>query len=463
MAEKIYSVGQFTKEVRYLLEAKFRQIWVEGEISNLAAPSSGHLYFTLKDDNAQIRCAFFRNRRLRTASTVADGQLVHLRGRPSLYEARGEFQIIVDYIELAGEGLLRRRFDELKNSLNEEGLFNASHKLSLPKIPKCIGIVTSLTGAAIKDIVSTLKRRYPIASVLIYPTLVQGEEAAPGIVDAIALANQMQNCNVLILARGGGSIEDLWAFNEVNVVRAIYNSEIPVVTGIGHEIDITLADLAADYRAETPTAAAESVTPDSVDIINIVFSLDQRLQRRMDHVVQNKSQQVDILTSRLRHPMDLLHIYQQQLTNLRSRFGFAHRAVAHKRELKMLALHQKLSALTPKRFIGQYHMSLTIVQRRLQRLEKALTNERGRQLSSAVDRLRALSPDHTLQRGYSILRDAADGKLLSNIDAIYNGQTLKAEMSGGWIESTVDRTRKDPRSIALRRPRAAIPQKKMRE
>ncbi len=450
MAKPIYSVRQFNREVRELVESSYKEIWVGGEISNLAAPSSGHLYFSLKDQDAQVRCAFFRGQRLKTSCNVENGQSVHLRGRPSLYETRGEFQIIVDYVEPAGEGILRRRFEQLKNALRQEGLFNSSDKQSLPRMPDCIGVITSPTGAAVHDIISTLRRRYPVANVLIYPTAVQGEGAAEQIAETLKLANAMKASDVLIVARGGGSIEDLWAFNEEIVVRAIHSSQIPVVTGIGHEVDVTLSDFAADYRSETPTAAAESVAPEGTEIMNTVVSLYRRLQTTTYYMIQNNSQHVDLLAGRLRHPIDLLHLYRQQLSILQSSYIFACKTAVHKREIEFLSLTQKLDRLSPKVLVDNTKLYIRGIDTRLDHLKNALINNRSSKLASLTGRLRTLSPEHTLQRGYSILRDATDGHLLASANSVQDGQSLEIEMLGGWLESTVDRVRKDNGSKTLR-------------
>ena len=344
----IYTVRQFNREVRQLLESSYQKVWIEGEISNLAAPSSGHLYFTLKDEEAQIRCALFRNRRLRLRCTVENGLAVHLRGQVSLYEARGEFQLIVDYVEPAGEGILRRKFEELKQKLDREGLFDLSLKQSIRRIPRCIGVITSPTGAAIRDIVSTLERRYPVANVLVYPVAVQGVQAAPQIVQALVQANHAPLCDVLILSRGGGSLEDLWAFNEEAVVRAIHASQIPVVAGIGHEVDVTLSDLAADFRAATPTAAAESVSPDRGELAGELTARNRRLKIMIGHVLQQQAQHLDLLASRLRHPADRLHVHRQQLANMSARATFASHATRHEQEITMLGLQRRLDSTSPR-------------------------------------------------------------------------------------------------------------------
>jgi exodeoxyribonuclease VII large subunit len=438
MSDMIYTVRQFNREVRQLLESSFQQVWIEGEISNLAAPSSGHLYFTLKDGEAQIRCALFRNRRLRLRCTMENGVAVHLRGQVSLYEARGEFQLIVDYVELAGEGVLRRKFEELKQKLDSEGLFDFSLKRPIQRIPRCIGVITSPTGAAIRDIVSTLERRYPVANVLVYPVAVQGVQAAPQIVQALAQANRSSLCDVLILSRGGGSLEDLWAFNEEVVVRAIHASKIPVVAGIGHEVDVTLSDLAADFRAATPTAAAESVSPDRSELAGELTAGNRRLNVVIGYVLQQKSQHLDLLASRLRHPADRLHAHRQDLANMSARAFFAAQAISHREEITTLRLWQRLNNASPHLLLEKNHLHLDNLNQRLGHLCRNLAINPARELSSLAARLHGLSTRHTLQRGYTILRDALDGRVISNAVTVQHGQTLEAELAHGWLQCTVD-------------------------
>lgn len=258
---EVFTVSQLNDEVRALLENQFPLIWVEGEISNLARPASGHLYFSLKDDAAQVRCAMFKMRNRLLDFQPENGQQVLLRTRVSLYPARGEFQLIVEHMEAAGDGALRRQFELLKRRLSEEGLFDPESKLPLPMVPERLGVITSPTGAAIRDILSVLKRRFPGIPVLIYPVPVQGAEAPAAIVKALRTAAARHECDLLIMARGGGSLEDLWAFNDEAVARAMHACPIPIVSGIGHEIDFTIADFVADQRAPTPSAAAELVSP----------------------------------------------------------------------------------------------------------------------------------------------------------------------------------------------------------
>lgn len=292
---EIFTVSELNRTARELLEDNFSLIWIEGEISNLACPSSGHIYFSLKDARAQVRCAMFRGRNQRLDFKPQDGQQLLARGRVSLYEGRGEFQIIIEYMEEAGDGKLRREFELLKQRLDKEGLFAESHKKTIPELPQSIGVVTSATGAAIRDIVSVLKRRFPSIPIVIYPTQVQGEMAAGQIVQAIHTANKRAECDVLIVARGGGSLEDLWPFNEEPVARAIYASHIPIVSGVGHEVDFTIADFVADRRVATPSAAAEIVSPNRQDWRTRISHLQQRISEQITKLIAHKRQQAVIL------------------------------------------------------------------------------------------------------------------------------------------------------------------------
>src|SRR3990172_11056784 len=303
----IYSISRLNHEVRGMLEADFPMIWVEGEISNIARPSSGHLYFSLKDETAQVRCAMFRTRSRHIGLNPDNGMQVLARARVSLYEPRGDFQLIVEQMEETGDGALRRAFELLKQRLSAEGLFDPAHKIPLPALPRQIGIITSPSGAAIRDILHVLKRRFPALPVLIYSIPVQGASAAPEIARMINLAAQRNECDVLILARGGGSLEDLWAFNEEMVARAIYHCPIPIITGIGHEIDFTIADFAADVRAPTPSAAAELVSPDRAQMLHVVKNVEARLAHLARAMLARQRERLTWLQRRLVHPGRRVH------------------------------------------------------------------------------------------------------------------------------------------------------------
>lgn len=314
----ILSVSELNRAVSSLLEQEFAWVWVEAEISNLARPASGHIYFTLKDNQAQIRCAMFRSRTNDLGFRPENGQQVVVRGKVSLYQPRGDYQLIVDRMEAAGEGALRARFEALKNALAGEGLFAAEHKQAIPSLPTCIGVITSNTGAAIRDVLSVIARRFPSIPVKLFPVPVQGEAAAPAICRALKLAESMAECEVLLLVRGGGSLEDLWAFNEESVARAIYACAIPVVSGVGHETDVSIADFVADLRAATPTAAAEAVTPDQAHWLGQLASGQRRLMQLIQEGLKQNHQTLGWLQGRLnqQHPLAIVQAWAQRLDEL---------------------------------------------------------------------------------------------------------------------------------------------------
>ncbi len=345
--QNIYSVSELNAQARLVMEQCFNSIWVSGEISNCMRPASGHLYFSLKDEQAQIRCAFFRNQQRGLAFKPDNGQLVLIKASVSIYEARGDYQLIVQSMQAAGEGLLQIAFAKLKAKLEAEGLFDASHKKPIPLLPKTIGVITSATGAAVKDVLKVLKRRFSGIDVIIYPTLVQGNEAAAQIVSAINLANQRQECDVLIVCRGGGSLEDLWPFNAENVARAIYHSKLPIVSGIGHEVDFTIADFVADLRAATPSAAAETVSPSAKDWLKQLDYWQKNLAAQLARLIRQYQTALLNLQKRLRHPQQLLQQQAQKLDYLEQQLQRAIHNKLEKKQLRLQALSAQLNTLSP--------------------------------------------------------------------------------------------------------------------
>ena len=321
MSDNIYSVSQLNQSVRLMLENQLGQVWLTGEISNFTQPVSGHWYLSLKDENAQVRCAMFRMKNLRVSFRPTNGMQVLVRASVSLYEPRGDYQLIIESMHLAGDGLLMQQFEALKVKLAAEGLFAQNHKKNLPHFSKAVGIVTSQTGAALQDILHILQRRDPSLKVIIYPTAVQGKDAATEITQMIQLANQRQEVDVLIVGRGGGSLEDLWCFNEEKVARAIFHSDIPIISAVGHETDVTIADFVADLRAPTPSAAAELVSRNQAELIQQLQYRQQRIEIALDRIFAEKKQQLQHLSLRLqhRHPQSQLRIQQQLITQLRHR------------------------------------------------------------------------------------------------------------------------------------------------
>ena len=390
----IYTVSRLNQDVRLLLEGEFPALWVEGEVSNLSRPSSGHLYFSLKDARAQIRCALFQNRALLFRDSPRNGQQLLVRGRLSLYEARGEFQVIVDDLEEAGAGALRRAYDALRFKLEQEGLFAAERKRPLPRFPQRIGVITSPTGAALRDVLTTLRRRFPSLPVRVYPVPVQGDGAAERIADAIRLASERRDCDVLLLVRGGGSLEDLWAFNEEPVARAIVACAIPLVTGIGHETDVTLADFAADLRAATPTAAAELASPDRLEGLRKVRLLAEQLDSAM----------------------------QRQLTQARRRLA---------------ELAGRLDRVQPRHRLRERAQRLDELDQRLRAILRLRLGAAAHRLHSLSGHLHALSPLATLERGYAIVRRAADGVVLRRADTVRVGDPVDVLLSQGGLRCEV--------------------------
>ncbi|MCD8542607.1 MAG: exodeoxyribonuclease VII large subunit [Gammaproteobacteria bacterium] len=361
-------------------------------MSNFTCHSSGHWYFTLKDDAAQIRCAMFRGQNYATPFFPTDGLHVIARAKVSLYTQRGEYQLIVSQMEEAGLGVLQKRFEQLKEQLAEEGLFNPEHKKTLPTYPKTIGIITSPTGAALQDVLTVLKRRYPIAEIVVYPSFVQGADAAQNIVDMLNYANEQKKCSVLLLTRGGGSLEDLWSFNEENVARAIYASTLPIMTGIGHEIDVTIADFVADVRAPTPSAAAEMLTPDQ-------YKIQQYLSQQEKFIRQSCYM--------------VLHRYQQHLTQLSQRL--------YKNDPRKMLLAQKER-------LKQCEQKLLLIM-------KHYLSQHKHQLMSLGKQLHQLSPLNTLDRGYAIVFDQES--IVTSINNITIGQTVITRLKDGILESHV--------------------------
>lgn len=438
----VYSISRLNMEVRELLEGSFPLIWVEGEISNLARPTSGHLYFALKDAAAQVRCALFRNR-MRLPFTPENGMQVLARVSVSLYEQRGEFQLIVEHLEPAGDGALLRAFEQLKQRLAAAGLFDAAHKKPLPSLPQRIGVVTSPTGAALRDILTTLRRRFPALPVLIYPVPVQGAGAAEKIAAAIRLADQRRECDVLIVARGGGSLEDLWAFNEEVVARAIYTCGIPVVTGIGHEIDFTIADLVADQRAPTPTAAAELVSPDAAAWRQTLARMQARLTFLMRTQLDQTRQSLRFLQRRLQHPGQRLRERAQRLDELEQRLQLAWRATQHVRLGRAAELYARLQQQTPLHRLQQLRSRRETLALRLegalrQRLEKYRTG-----LVSLTRALEAVSPLATLARGYAIVQRLPQGGVIRSAHAVAPGDRVEARLGAGRLICSVEQAIND--------------------
>ncbi|WP_152389959.1 exodeoxyribonuclease VII large subunit [Azotobacter salinestris] len=433
---EILTVSQLNGRARMLLEDVFAQVWVEGEISNLARPASGHLYFTLKDRQAQVRCALFRQNALRVREILRDGLAVRVRGKVSLYEGRGDFQLILDLVEPAGDGALRLAFEALKERLAAEGLFAAGRKRPLPAHPQRIGIVSSPTGAVIRDIVSVFRRRAPQVELTLVPTAVQGREAVAQIVHALELADR-QGFDALILARGGGSLEDLWCFNEEAVARAVAACATPLVSAVGHETDVTIADFVADLRAPTPSAAAELLAPDSSDLERRLDGLQRRLQLRMQHLLAARRLQLDGLRRRLRHPGERLQQQAQRLDDLELRLRRAMQRRLQDGSERLARLDTRLAAQHPERLLGLLRQRLEHLGERLPRAMQGTLRERRQRLEAAAQTLQAVSPLATLGRGYAILLDDR-GRAIRAAAQTQPGQHLHARLAEGGLELRVE-------------------------
>ncbi|MBC7160939.1 MAG: exodeoxyribonuclease VII large subunit [Immundisolibacter sp.] len=434
----VYTPSRLTLEVRALLEAGFPLLWLEGEIGNFTAAASGHLYFTLKDSRAQVRCVMFRSRASLLRERPRTGDQVLLRARVSFYEDRGEFQLLVEHLEPAGDGALRRALEQRKARLAAEGLFDLDRKRPLPTLPQRLVLVTSPRGAAVHDVLTTLARRWPTIQVLLLPVPVQGDGAAPAIVKAIDTASENALGDVLLLVRGGGSLEDLAAFNDEAVVRALARCTLPTVVGVGHEVDFSLADLVADQRAPTPTAAAELVVPDRGEWLAALAQRQRRLLRALQHQLQRQQQRVDYLTRRLVHPGERLRRLGDDLARLQRRLGLATIAcLARRRERQERAL-LRLRAASPARRIAAGAVRLDAAAGRLTRAQTQLLRARGEALAGAAARLHALSPLATLARGYAIVSRPPDLPVVHSAAQLAVGERVRLRLGSGAADARVE-------------------------
>jgi exodeoxyribonuclease VII large subunit len=427
----ILSVSQLNNRARLLLEDVFAQVWVEGEISNLAKPASGHIYFSLKDSKAQVRCALFRQNASRVREALRDGLAVKVRGKVSLFEGRGDYQLILDSVEPAGDGALRLAFEALKEKLDAEGLFSSARKVTLPEHPQRIGIISSPTGAVIRDIISVFRRRAPQVALTLIPTAVQGREATGQIVRALQLADR-QGFDALILARGGGSLEDLWCFNEESVARAIDACLTPIVSAVGHETDVSISDFVADVRAPTPSAAAELLAPDNSDLRQRIDSLRRRLLMRLRNQLARAQLQLDGSTKRLRHPGERLRQLAQRLDDLDMRLRRAWQQQLNLQQQKIARAEARLAAQHPGRQLILLSQRLQSLGERLPRAIQRDLAQRRQAFGAAVHGLQLVSPLATLGRGYSILLDPR-GQAIRSAAQTRPGQKLHARLAEGEL------------------------------
>ena len=444
---EVLSVSQLNNRARLLLEDVFAGIWVEGEISNLARPASGHIYFTLKDSQAQVRCALFRQNAARVRQALRDGLAVKVRGKVSLFEGRGDYQLILDAVEPAGDGALRLAFEALKEKLGAEGLFSTERKIALPAHPKRIGIVTSPTGAVIRDIISVFRRRAPQVELNLIPTAVQGREATAQIVRALQRADA-QGYDALILARGGGSLEDLWCFNEEAVARAVAACVTPIVSAVGHETDVSIADFVADVRAPTPSAAAELLAPDSSELVQRLHNLQRRLALHMQGRLARERLRLEGASRRLRHPGERLRQQAQRLDDLDMRLRRAfNQQLAHQRE-RLARLDARLAAQHPGRSLALLRQRLDGLATRLPRAMHSQLRSQRQQLGALAAQLQIVSPLATLGRGYSILLDER-GQAVRSAAQTQPGQRLKARLGEGELDVRIEDNHIQPATLSL--------------
>ena len=455
---QILTISQLNRRARQLLETHFALLWVRGEISNLSRPSSGHWYFTLKDNDAQIRCAMFRNRNSLVTSPPRDGDQVLVRGRVSLYENRGDYQLIAEHLEADGAGLMQQQFEALKKRLAAEGLFDPERKRQIPSHPSRIGVISSPTGAAIRDVLHVLKRRAPWIPVALYPAAVQGRDAPGELMSAIELANQDDRCDVLLLTRGGGSLEDLWAFNDERLARAIAASDLPIVSAVGHETDFTIADFVADQRAPTPSAAAELVSPDGAELLARLAQGELNLAARMRRQLALLNQQLHWLGKRLRSPADRLREQAQHLDHLEIRLSRAMHRQLERRRTVLAGADAALQSVNPARRYALAGARLATLETRLQGIQRRLLSQWRDRLGTLAATLQAVSPLATLERGYAIARDTDRNEVRSR-HAVTTGDRLDLMVTDGEIHCQVVGTSPADRRNATEQGLAPSPQK----
>ena len=448
----VFTVSQLNQRAKQLLEITFSSVKVEGEISNLSRPSSGHWYFTLKDKGAQVRCAMFRSRTAQIKFQPKEGDQIIVRGKVSLYENRGDYQLIVDAMKPAGEGQLQQAFIQLKQKLGAEGLFNPEHKRALPAAIKRIAVITSPTGAAIHDILTVLKRRFPAIEVDIYPVQVQGQDAAQQMIWSINQANsdarnapEEQATDVIIIGRGGGSIEDLWSFNDEQLARTIFHSDLPIVSAVGHEVDFTITDFVADIRAPTPSAAAEMLSPNREEYLSRLQALSARLENSIQQQLQNKQWQLQSAQRGLQHPGDKLSQYAQTLDMLELRMQQSQKNNLDRLLKKLTQSQQRLQQQSPVNKLQQIETQLGYFQQRLRNAMKQLLSNKAERLQQNALLLNAVSPLQTLGRGYAILQTPTEVVIRDSHD-VKKGDLISARIGHGSLELTVEKVKHERKS-----------------
>lgn len=437
--QKIYQVSELNQKVRMMLEGEFINIWISAEISNLVKAASGHWYFSLKDNRAQVKAAMFKGNNRSVRAPIDNGTQVLVRGRISLYEPRGDYQFIVETMEPAGEGLLKQQFEALKQKLNQMGLFDQDVKRPIPPNPKRVGIITSPTGAAVHDILTVLKRRSPQTEVVIYPTMVQGEHAAANLIWAIDAANYRQEVDVLIVGRGGGSLEDLWSFNDEALAHTIYNSALPIISAVGHEVDFSISDFAADLRAPTPSAAAEIVSTDQTEVLERINRLYSRLLLAYGN--QHKGQKLRLAklnkTLSLLHPSHKIQLSQQKTDELQMRMSQVMMSKLNAEKNRVANTRQRLIAHSPVKTISEHKRWLIELKRDLTTsVARNLENAQNK-FSNVTQKLHIVSPLATLERGYSITMKQ-DGQVVKQQADVTAGDSLTIKLADGQVKATVD-------------------------
>ena len=436
-SQTVYTVSRLNREIRTVLEQGFASLVLTGEISNFIAPASGHWYFSLKDDKAQIKAAMWRGNNRSQSYRPENGAQVTVKARVSLYEPRGDYQLIVEHMEPAGEGQLKQEFDALKMRLAAEGLFSSAYKKPLPQNINRIGVITSATGAAIKDILTVLKRRAPQLEVIIYPAMVQGKEAHIHLINQIELANARNEVDILILGRGGGSLEDLWCFNHEQLARAIHNSDLPIISAVGHEIDTTISDYVADMRAPTPSAAAELVSPNTQELHSKVTQLINRLNNAFKHSIADKRALATQLQHRLNlcHPRNQLNQKAQRLDELSIALQQAMQSRLYQQERTLNNLTPRLMRQSPDKKLAQASHQLSQLQARLNQAIRQQLQQANNSLALQASKLDSVSPLNVLARGYSITK-TQQGKVVKSVGQIKAGDVLVTELVDGSVKST---------------------------
>ena len=441
--QEIISVSEINRRAKSILEENFPFVWIQGEVSNFFSAASGHWYFSLKDESSEIRCAMFANKSHRITFEPKDGDHLVLNGTLSIFEGRGQYQIIVEHIELAGEGALLKAFEELKKKLLTEGLFDDSLKKKLPSYPRSIAVVTSPDGAVIQDIINVLSRRSPFFNLTVVPTLVQGEKAAPLICEALNKASNLENIDLIILARGGGSIEDLWAFNNEEVARAIVNCPVPLVSAVGHETDFTISDFVADIRAPTPSIAAEIISQPYSELKETLEGYQSYLLKSVESQFDSQRTRITNLIKRIRHPGDKLREIGQKVDYLETALiQEMHQKVSFKKNqlnLTQLSLQQN----SPQNKVKEAKVYLQNASKDLLKAFNLKIERKRKLLGELVATIEAVSPLSVLARGYSIISTEPEGKILSSSDQVKIGQTISAVLNKGSIKAEVKSKDKD--------------------